>query len=198
MWQPSWHVPQTSISIDGPCCPTLPHHLDARLPNWAVSHVIVTRVGVASVGCQRLLPLCQSVATCLRPCTETVLAHTICSVKGHLTSPITCCCHQSHAAVPCCRLAKAAATLSERGNLLASMHWSLPRPTSKAEQQMSRHLEVGRGGGQASRHGRQACSIGCSVCKCLAAGCFAARCLNVCKAIIMGRRCCSALVCSRH
>lgn len=40
------------------------------------------------------------------------------------------------------RLSKAAAALSERGNLLASMHWSLPRPTSKAEQQMSRHLEV--------------------------------------------------------
>lgn len=42
------------------------------------------------------------------------------------------------------RLGKAAAALSERGNLLASMHWSLPRPTSKAEQQMSRHLEVRR------------------------------------------------------
>lgn len=42
----------------------------------------------------------------------------------------------------CCRLTKAAAALAERGNLLASMHWSLPRPTSKAEQQMSRHLEV--------------------------------------------------------
>lgn len=49
--------------------------------------------------------------------------------------PCRCC-------VPCCRLTKASAALAERGNLLASMHWSLPRPTSKAEQQMSRHLEV--------------------------------------------------------
>jgi hypothetical protein len=40
------------------------------------------------------------------------------------------------------RLTKAAAALTERGNLLASMHWSLPRPTSKAEQQMGRHMEV--------------------------------------------------------
>lgn len=51
-------------------------------------------------------------------------------------NPFCVCCSFLH------RLAKAAAALSERGNLLASMHWSLPRPTSKAEQQMSRHLEV--------------------------------------------------------
>lgn len=43
------------------------------------------------------------------------------------------------------RLTKAAAALSERGNLLASLHWRLPRPTSKAEQQMGRQLEVRKG-----------------------------------------------------
>jgi hypothetical protein len=71
------------------------------------------------------------------------LAHPLCGVTYNIRIFLSRrCLVASMSCNMCCRLSKAAATLSERGSLLASMHWSLPRPTSKAEQQMSRHLEV--------------------------------------------------------
>uniref|UniRef100_A0A383WCS7 Uncharacterized protein n=1 Tax=Tetradesmus obliquus TaxID=3088 RepID=A0A383WCS7_TETOB len=40
------------------------------------------------------------------------------------------------------RLGSVADTLAERSSLLAGLHWSLPRPSSAAEQQMDKQLEV--------------------------------------------------------
>lgn len=50
------------------------------------------------------------------------------------------------------RLQDVSANLSERAALLASLHWSLPRPPSEAEQQLNKQLEVRRG-----RLGPRAC-----------------------------------------
>lgn len=40
------------------------------------------------------------------------------------------------------RLGDASSTLSERGNLLAGLHWRLPRPPSNEERQLQRQLDV--------------------------------------------------------
>lgn len=51
------------------------------------------------------------------------------------------------------RLRSIYGNLDERLRLLASLHWSLPRPMSGAEQELSRQMEVGvvRSVGQESR-----------------------------------------------
>jgi hypothetical protein len=51
-----------------------------------------------------------------------------------------------HRHMPTChghRLGQAAAALSERGALLATLHWSMPRQLSRAEARLGRQLEVG-------------------------------------------------------
>ena len=75
------------------------------VPSCEVRRQLCTAATCA--GCPRLLPCCQSVATCLRPCTEMVLAHPICSVKQTFTSPILCCCHLLQVDQGCCHSVRA-------------------------------------------------------------------------------------------